>query len=248
VTRFDNVAAVLFDLDETLIHNTVSFEALCSDAYDAFEEHVAAVSRGAFWDTFWTEAIDNWDRMIEGALEGEIAHRNTFVNTLRALGLDEALAAPMAAYLDERQAQGCRLLYGADQVLALLRAAGIRLAIVTNGYGTTQRRKIERHGLEERVDAVVISAEAGIHKPDKAIFDFALAAIGAPASRSVFVGDTPEADIMGARGAGMRAVLMDHAGLWQSAEGGVADPGDPFHHRIERLPDLLPLLRMAESD
>ena len=246
--QFDNIAAVLFDLDETLIHNAVSFEALCSDAYDAFEGHIATVSRGAFWDAFWSEAVDNWDKMIAGALDGDVAHRDTYVNTLRALDIDEALAAPMAAYLDERQAQGSRLLDGADLVLARLRAAGMRLAIVTNGYGTTQRRKIERHGLEERVDAVVISAEAGIHKPDKAIFDLALAAIDIPANRAVFVGDTPEADIAGARRAGMQAVLMDHVGLWQNAEGCEPGPEDPFQHHIERLPDLLDLLGMAGSD
>ena len=67
---------------------------------------------------------------------------------------------------------------------------------------------IERAGLAEHLDAWTSSEEARSCKPDAGIYHLALRKAGARADGSVFVGDSPEHDSVGARRLGMRTILM----------------------------------------
>jgi putative hydrolase of the HAD superfamily len=101
----------------------------------------------------------------------------------------------------------------ASAVIAQMRADGWRVAILTNGLPATQRAKVEALGLEPRVDAVLYAEEhAPGGKPSRAAFDAALAAVGVPASRAVFIGDDLVRDIHGARAAGLFTVRVAAAG------------------------------------
>jgi putative hydrolase of the HAD superfamily len=91
--------------------------------------------------------------------------------------------------------------------LARLRAGGARLAIVSN-WDISLHDVLERTALRRLVDAVVISAEEGVAKPDPAIFHVALARLRAPGAGALHVGDSLEADVAGARAAGLDAVLL----------------------------------------
>ena len=93
-------------------------------------------------------------------------------------------------------------------VVNRLRASGIRVGVVTNGGRATQRAKLRR--LRLTFDAVVISGEVGVRKPDERIFRLALARLGVAAADATFVGDDPEWDLAPARRLGMEA--------WPAAE------------------------------
>jgi putative hydrolase of the HAD superfamily len=95
------------------------------------------------------------------------------------------------------------------RVLAALRP-GWRLGVLTNGLPAIQRRKIAALGLASLVDTVVFAAECGDGrgKPDRAAFVTVLDRLGARPERSVFVGDDPDADIVGASRAGMRTIYL----------------------------------------
>src|SRR5512133_1866380 len=95
--------------------------------------------------------------------------------------------------------------------LARLRAGGARLAVVSN-WDVSLHDVLERTGLRALLDAVVISAELGVAKPDPAIFRAALDRLGATAADAMHVGDSLEADVAGARAAGLEAVLVARNG------------------------------------
>jgi putative hydrolase of the HAD superfamily len=97
------------------------------------------------------------------------------------------------------------------EVLARLRAGGARLAVVSN-WDVSLHDVLERTGLRPLVDAVVISAELGVAKPDPAIFRAALDRLGAAPDGAVHVGDSLEHDVAGARAAGLEAVLVARNG------------------------------------
>ena len=233
--REGDLAAVLFDLDGTLIEHTRDIKDLCRETFDAFAEELAPVTREKFWETFWPKNHDTWYMMVDGVLSGDVARLYSFVNTLRALKTDERLAAPMLEDWEGRIIAATRLFDEALSTIERLRSVGLRLGIVTNGYTTMQSRKIHHHRLVTLLDFVVISEEAGVHKPEKAIFDLALGKAEATAQRSLFVGDTPSADIDGACNAGLHAVLMDPLDTWSDFQ----SEGVP---KIRRLGELLPLL------
>ena len=96
-------------------------------------------------------------------------------------------------------------------VLARLRAGGARLAVVSN-WDVSLHDVLERTALRPLVDAVVISAELGVAKPDPAIFRAALDRLGAGPDGALHVGDSLEDDVAGARAAGLEAVLVARNG------------------------------------
>jgi putative hydrolase of the HAD superfamily len=102
-------------------------------------------------------------------------------------------------------------------VLARLREGGARLAVVSN-WDVSLHDVLERTALRPLVDAVAISAELGVAKPDPAIFRAALERLGAPADGALHVGDSLEHDVAGARAAGIDAVLVTRNGT-QAPEG-----------------------------
>src|SRR5262245_46133929 len=103
------------------------------------------------------------------------------------------------------------------EALRRLRGMGLRLAVVSNANGTL-RVLFDRVGLRPLVDLVLDSWEEKVEKPDPRFFELALSRMGARAETTVHVGDLYEADVRGARAAGIEPVLLDRAGLYPDAD------------------------------
>jgi putative hydrolase of the HAD superfamily len=114
---------------------------------------------------------------------------------------------PQAAVLDALLAS-LRFFAYPDTVPALtaLRAAGIRLVVVSN-WDHSLHERLSETGLTPLLDGAIASAEVGAAKPEPAIFARALELAGT--TDAWHVGDTPEADLDGARAAGLRGILID---------------------------------------
>lgn len=94
---------------------------------------------------------------------------------------------------------------GCRAALRALKARGLATGIVSN-FDRRLRRLLAGLKLAPLLDVVVLPSDAGAEKPDLRIFRLALDRLGAPAASCVFVGDSAEHDIAGARAAGMRAI------------------------------------------
>jgi putative hydrolase of the HAD superfamily len=123
-------------------------------------------------------------------------------------------------------------------VLPVLAATGVRLAIVSNSDGTVEARLAEAGvaqvgaGRGVRVQAVVDSGTVGVEKPDPRIFDFALTACGVRPEASVHVGDSRRTDVAGALAARIRPLHLDPLGLCP----------DRSHEHLTVLGEVLDLL------
>lgn len=95
--------------------------------------------------------------------------------------------------------------------LERLRATGLRTVVVSN-WDVSLHERLAETGIAARVDGAVVSAELGVAKPDPAIFAHALTMAGATPEQTIHVGDSPEADVAGARAAGIRPVLIVRSG------------------------------------
>ncbi|MER3456724.1 MAG: hydrolase [candidate division GAL15 bacterium] len=119
----------------------------------------------------------------------------------------------------------------APGVLEELRRSGLRLAVVSN-WEPDLPDVLERVGLRGYFDAVVASALVGAAKPDPRIFQVALDAVGVAPQEALHVGDSYEADVQGARAAGVYPVLIDRDRVFQEVD----------CDRIYDLRELLPLI------
>jgi HAD superfamily hydrolase (TIGR01509 family) len=94
-----------------------------------------------------------------------------------------------------------------QQALGRLKAAGLRLGIVSNSDGRVEEA-LAASGLRDLFDVVIDSGVVGVEKPDPAIFRAALDALDVRAEEALYVGDLYEVDVIGARAAGIEAVLL----------------------------------------
>jgi putative hydrolase of the HAD superfamily len=97
--------------------------------------------------------------------------------------------------------------------LAALRARGLQLVVVSNANGTLLS-VFTRLGLVPALDVIFDSHVVGIEKPDPRFFHHALDLSGARAETTVHVGDLYHVDVVGARSAGIAAILLDVANLY----------------------------------
>jgi putative hydrolase of the HAD superfamily len=113
----------------------------------------------------------------------------------------------------EQLVESVRMSAYPDAVTALsaLRGRGLRLVAVSN-WDCSLGTVLARCGLVELLDGAISSAEAGAPKPDPAIFASALELVGCEPAEALHVGETKEEDVVGARAAGIRALLLDRGG------------------------------------
>jgi putative hydrolase of the HAD superfamily len=100
---------------------------------------------------------------------------------------------------------------GFTAALQRARAAGVRVAVVSNSEGMLEAL-FRRLGVRSAIDLVVDSGIAGVEKPDPRIFRIALDRFGVEPGRALHLGDNYATDVLGARAAGVRVALVDPHG------------------------------------
>ena len=141
-----------------------------------------------------------------------------------------------------------------EDAVDVLRELGgsYRLAMVTNfDHPPHLHDMLPRLDLVEPFDAIVISGEVGVRKPDPAIFDIALDRLGLESRETVHVGDSLEDDVDGALAAGIGCVLIDRSNGNKNAsttdyqaeeETTVASDIRPWSNRVPVIKSLKDLL------
>jgi putative hydrolase of the HAD superfamily len=165
---------------------------------------------------FW----DDSERARTGRLDLDAASRAIVRLAFEDSGLTAIeLAHRIADDYRARRAAFLAPYPGALDTLDAMRAAGIRLALLTNGGALSQRRSVDQHGLAAYFDCIVIEGEFGAGKPDERVFRHAFDALSCDAKTTWMVGDSLEADIAPAFALGMHTVWVDGEGAGL--------PGDP---------------------
>lgn len=202
-----------FDLDDTLYDFKESSLIALRKVYSAMSLDRFFFSEQSWIDIYHRHNASLWADYNVGAVTKDFLKMERFRRPLMEAGADDSTARELSAALDPEYlrllaATGLTL-PGAHRLLKSLRSAGIKIGILSNGFTEVQHDKIENARLSDLVDCVVLSDEIGINKPDRKLFDYALAKSGAQASNSLMIGDNPDTDIAGALNAGWRAYLFD---------------------------------------
>ena len=214
--------------------NTVIFldharlaRACARHGFDAGLEALVVAEGGAKVALESGEALDvGWSSGVAGARSWGLV-----VGTmLNRAGLPSAgVARVLDALWAEHRARNfwCRVPPGLGAALARARAAGVRVAVVSNSEGTLES-VLRDVGILDAFDLVIDSGLVGVEKPDPGIFRIALERFGVAPSRALHLGDTYATDVVGARAAGVRVALVDPHGHFAGRHADVPRvPGAP---------------------
>jgi len=159
-----------------------------------------------------------WKRFEQGATTLAALKVGRFEDLLKALDLEGDPSKLSDGYLARLAQKAYFLPHARAVVRALSRRAD--LCLVTNGISVVQRGRLALSGIESCFSAVLISEELGVAKPDTRFFQAACDALHLPPSDLLCVGDTPAADVLGARAAGIDACwYAPSGGSWPESAG-----------------------------
>ncbi|MGB8907955.1 MAG: HAD family hydrolase [Candidatus Cybelea sp.] len=217
------IEIVLFDLDDTLHDDTYAYHNAAEEvAREVAAEH--GIDALALKDAYIAAAEGFWHRLSADDLKVKLAslRASMWQSALESVGAgdDPELARRSAERYNAYRVKYFTLFPGAVDLLRALRERGIKLGIVTNGLSETHREKIALLQISEYFDAIFLSDEVGMVKPDPLLFAHACHTLGGAPARSAMVGDRYDRDIAGALDAGLYTI-------WLNVRGEDLPPGAP---------------------
>jgi putative hydrolase of the HAD superfamily len=203
--------------------------------------HARALWRAAPWHPYCDRIGISSSEALWCRFEGEAAEiralqawapayrRDAWAGALAEQGVsDVALAEALGERFGvERRARH----HTFEDVAAVLATLELPMALVTNGASCLQREKLAASGLADHFDAVVVSGDLGVGKPDASVFRHALDVVGA--DDGVMVGDSLDRDVDGALAAGLGAVWINRFARRPGR------PGVPEISSLAELPGVL---------
>ncbi len=213
------IRGIVFDLDGTLLdHDGAELTAL-SKLYPTLSAGENEPRRWLAFPDFaavWHDAAERgWQRYVEGELTFS-EQRTWRIEQVLAMQQDSgADSQPLteqevldifARYLTLYEDSWT--LYS-DAIPCLEALSAYPLGVITNGDGSQQRQKLQQTGIADFFSSVVISGDIGVAKPQREIFDHSAEELNLKPSELLFIGDNPQADVLGALQAGWNAVWLN---------------------------------------
>lgn len=207
--------------------------------YEAIQTVYSAISRPEFCRAFIEASQDA--EAIRAATRREITASQRFGMLLRGLGIEAGpIADAIMGVAIPEQMRRLRVAMECPEenrtALDMLRAK-YRLAVVSNfDHGPTVEAALADFGIRDWFDAIVVSADVGWRKPHPAIFREVFRRMGIEAEQAIFVGDTPDADVLGAQAVGMDTIWIDRGCARLPAD------ADPPTRTVSKFGEIVALL------
>ncbi len=213
---------VFFDIDETLIVNDKNPMQHLAAMYNS---HVCAIassesgvtvnneeSRSVFKTTMLNYAKNLWFDIFLPDKSGRIVLEEMFKQALAAIKLDASHAPELVNEFIGLASTNVRAAPGSIEALQKLKDNGISTGIISNGFTELQQTKLDYLEITPLIDTLVVSEDAGAHKPNKKVFDYALRESGHKASTAWHIGDHVDYDVRGSIDCGLTGVFYDPSG------------------------------------
>ena len=219
--------SLFFDADDTLFDYPRAERAALRACLLEFG---LRIELGILIDSYRRHNLELWQAFERGETDQAALRVERFRRVAAEFGIPGLPLERISAFYLEALSRQPQLIPGA---LATVRALAKKfpLALVTNGIAMVQRRRFAASPITAYFQAVVISEEVGVAKPDPRIFAPALEKIGVAAGEVLYVGDSVTSDMAAARNAGMDF-------CWLNPDGTPAPPGPPPVRVISHVREL----------
>lgn len=201
---------VFFDLDRTLWDFEINSHQTLIELIDKYKLAEKGISSSnAFIEEYYKINDALWEEYRQGSINQEtlrferfnralLKYEITDVELIKNIGNDYVHLSPLKTNLVPHTVE----------VLDYLKSK-YDLHIITNGFEEVQHIKLSNSGIANYFSEIITSERAGFKKPDKRIFDYSLSATNSSREKSIMIGDCINADILGAKSAGIHQVYFN---------------------------------------
>ena len=216
------IQAVIFDLDGTLLDRDSSLRSFIDTQYDRLLTALKHIDKQSYVRRF-----------IELDNRGHVWKDRVYQSLVAEFKIDRLNWQYLLNDYETEFIHHCLPFPYLIETLTLLRQQ-YRLGIITNGRTVFQLRSIEGLGIKDYFETILVSEAEQMRKPQPEIFHTALSRLKTTPETSVYIGDNPQADIVGAKNAGLKAIWKRDR-FWAKPE--TADA------IIDELNEIMPIIK-----
>lgn len=217
------IKAVIFDLDGTLLDRDSSLQSFVANQYDRFANSLGHIDRQSYIRRF-----------IELDCRGHVWKDKVYQSLIEEFEIAQVSWQFLLDDYETKFINHCVPFPYLIDTINLLKQQDYLLGMITNGRTIFQSRSIQGLGIEEYFNTIVISEAEQIRKPQPEIFQIALSKLKTTAKTSVYIGDNPQADVVGAKKAGLKAIWKRNQFWCEPTEADAV---------INELDEILPILK-----
>ena len=226
---------LFIDFDDTIYDTRGNAEIALRELYDHFRLDRYFDSVEEFTLPYWKANVELWTQYSKGEIERDYLIVERFRRPLscgRGLNPDRSFCLEVSDVFLDLCSTKPGIVTGARELLDYLMGK-YRLHLCSNGFHEVQYRKLDASDTTRYFDTVVLSEDAGVNKPAKEFFDYALKVTGADAESTIMIGDNLNTDILGARRAGIDTLYFNR---WQT------DDTEEVTYRVDCLKEIIGIL------
>ena len=204
--RYKNL---FIDLDDTIYDFSGASRESFRETYDLLHYERYFDSFEHYLSLYEPYNLELWRIYGEGKITKEELNRRRYSHPLECVGVnDQQLADTFCCEALGRIPTKGPLMPGAMEVLEYLRPK-YNMYILSNGFKELQSRKMRTAGIDGYFDALILSEDIGINKPNRELYEYALEKTGSILSESLMIGDMFDTDIVGAANIGMEQMYYN---------------------------------------
>mgnify|MGYP000359285789 FL=1 len=225
-----HITDIFFDLDHTLWDFDKNSEITYSIIFNKLD---LAIDISEFLVAYKQINLDLWKLFRNELIDKDTLRYKRLHDTFKAINITvtDAVIYTIADDYVYHLSQQTHLLEGALVLLDYLKPK-YKLHIITNGFAEVQVGKLKNTNLDTYFDVVINSEMAGVKKPNPIIFEKALQMANASKESSLMIGDSYEANVLGALNYGIKAICYNYH-----------NEKLPNHiHHVNHLEDLIQIL------
>src|SRR5690606_5575671 len=220
----NELKGIIFDLDNTLLDRTKTFGQFTTKFLQQYFSHMEE-----------TQAL--YDTIIDLDQDGYKDKKELFAQLIDEFPWKERpTVQDLMAFYESEYVSSAVAMAHAHEVLSSLREKKFKIALITNGRTMIQYGKIDRLSMRDQFDAILVSEEAKVKKPDSLIFRMALERLQLQPEHCIYIGDHPVNDVQAAAAIGMNTIWIKVNQPWNEQV-----KVKPIH-TITRLDELLTIL------
>lgn len=203
---------LFFDLDHTLWDFETNAKLALKDIYQNHQlQHLGIADFDVFFSKYSFHNEKLWDRYTKGFIkQDELRWKRIWLTFLEYKIANEPLAKKLSAEFLEILPTKTALFSHTTELLSYLQQKGYTMHLITNGFENVQHAKLKHSQLSSFFNHIITSEGSNAIKPQKEIFEYALAKAKTNTTRSIMIGDNIEADIEGAKNVGMPTIYVNH--------------------------------------